>query len=134
MTTITKSLLDINAESMKSAEKSITNFVTGRNLVLDGKLDLSSPLNFPSKKKTKGFKKLLERIIERASMKNISIFLRYYSKFSNTAQVKIDHSPKEKQIQEARKAYIEARKTAIEMYAKYKEEKGDFYKSISSKV
>ena len=130
MTTTNKGLVEINAETMTSAEKSIIEMVKGRGLVLTGRLDLSLSLTFPSTNRKKEFKRRLGRVIEYPSMKRVSMFLRMYAQLSNTEQVKIDYSPKEKQIQEYRKAYVEARKKAIEAYSRYKEEKGDFYKSI----
>jgi hypothetical protein len=133
MTTTVKSLVEINATTMAQAEKSIIDMVNGRGLILTGRLDLSATLSFPSKNRQKEFKKRLERVIEHPSMKRVSMFLRMYAQLSGTEAVKIDYSPKEKQIQEYRKAYVEARKKAIEAYSRYKEEKGDFYKSIHLK-
>jgi len=134
MTPTIKSQVEINAESMRSAEKTIVEMVNGRSLILTGKLELSAPLTFPSKKKTKEFKKLLNWVIEYPTIKRVSMFLRRYSRFSGTEAVKIEYSPKELKIQEYRKAYVEARKKAIEAYERYKEEKGDFFKSIQLHV
>ena len=130
MSTTTKSLVSINAETMETAKNSITNMVNRRGLVLEGNLDLSKSPSFPSKNKEKDFKRRLERVIDLPTMKRVSMFLRMYSQFTGTQQVKVDYSAKEKKIREYRKEYVEARKKAIEAYSRYKEEKGDFYKSI----
>lgn len=129
-----KSQVDINAETLKAAEKTIVEMVNGRGLILTGKLDLSTSVVFPSKKKTKEFRKLLNRVLEYPTIKRVSMFLRMYSKFSGVEAVKVDYSPKEKKIQECRKAYLEARKKAEEALSRYKEEKGDFFKSIQLHV
>jgi hypothetical protein len=129
MSTINKGLIEINAGSMESAQKSIIDMVNSRSLVLTGKLDLSVPMSFPSKNREKEIKKRLERVISYPTMKRVSMFLRMYAQLSGTEHVKVDYSAKEKKIQELRKVYVEARKKAIEAYASYKEEKGDFYKS-----
>jgi len=134
MTPTIKSQVEINAESMRSAEKTIVEMVNGRGLVLSEKMELSATLTFPSKKKTKEFKKLLNWVIEYPTIKRVSMFLRMYARFSGTPTVKVEYSQKELKIQEYRKAYVEARKKAIEAYARYKEEKGDFFKSIQLRV
>ena len=133
MSTTTKSLVSINAETMETAKNSITNMVNRRGLVLEGSLDFSKPPTFPSKNKEKDFKRRLERVIDYPTMKRVSMFLRMYSQLAGTSPVKVDLSPKEKKIREYRKEYVEARKKAIEAYSRYKEEKGDFYKSIHLK-
>ena len=128
--TTTKNLLEINFATMAQAQKSIIEMVSKRSLVLSETLNLDGTLNFPSQNKTKEFKKNLNWVIEYPTMKRISIFLRMYAEFTGTKSIKIDFSPKEKKIKEARKAYIEARKKAQEAQSFYKEVKGDFYKSI----
>lgn len=133
MSTTTKSLVSINAETMESAKKSITNMVNRRGLVLEGSLDFSKLPTFSSKNKEKDFKRRLERVVDYPTMKRVSMFLRMYSQLTGTSPVKVDYSPKEKKIREYRKEYVEARKKAIEAYSRYKEEKGDFYKSIHLK-
>ena len=130
MTPTIKSQVDINTESMNSVEQTIVEMVNGRGLIFSGKLNLSASLNFPSKNKTKEFKKLLNRVLEYPTIKRVSMFLRMYSRLSGTDIVKVEYSPKELKIQEYRKAYVEARKKAEEAQARYKEEKGDFFKSI----
>jgi hypothetical protein len=129
-----KSLVDINQASMDLALKSIVTMVNERVLILTGELTLSGNPNFPSQNKKKEFRKRLNWVIEKPTMKRVSMFLRMYAQFTGTQPVKVDFSPKEKQIQEARKAYVEARKKAQEAHVRYKEEKGDFYKSIRLKV
>lgn len=129
-TTITDPV-EINTMSMNTAATSIAAFVNGRKLVLSGTIQLDPNIKFPSQNKKKEFRKLLERVIKHPTMKNVSIFLRKYAKYTETETVKIDYSEKEKKIQEYRKAYIEARKKAEEAQARYKEEKGDFFKNLT---
>ena len=63
-------------------------------------------------------------------MRSANYFLRAVHQYltdSGTAP-KFEYSEKELKIKKARKEYVKARDIAIEMYSKYKEEKGDYYK------
>lgn len=130
-----KSLTAINAESVESAKKSAIEMANKRGLILTGIENVTfSDIKLPSKNQQKEFARRLERVIEFPSMKKIALFLRMYSKLSGKNGISIDYSSKEKKIKEARKAYTEARKKVMEAYQSYKEEKGDFYKSLLNSI
>lgn len=76
---------------------------------------------FNSKHQRKKFRNRMHRAIVHPTMRSANAFLRYFG------DVRVDYTPKERAIREARKKYVAARKAAADAHKAYLIEKGDFY-------
>ena len=119
----------IDKENLQKSAEMIQKFVSCKKLVLNGIISTEAPTNFPSRNQQKKFRALMERMITNPSMKSTNKFLNALSFYNNTVKASVDYSKKEANIISSRNEWKEALRIAKELKAKYKEEKGDFYKS-----
>ena len=119
---------EINAENLQNAKTSIEQFVQRRKLVLTGEVP-TEILTFPSTNRKKAFRDALRRVIANPTMKSTNMYLRHFGKLNETPIVKVEYSELEKSIKAAREEWKAIRNKAEEARLKYKEVKGDFYKS-----
>ena len=128
MTTIEKRLIEISKETLQEAKSRIQEMVNSRKLVINGTISETVPVVYPSQNKKKEFRRILSSVIHHPTMKNANVFLHKLSKYTGESQAKVDYSAKEKEIRKSREEWKEALKKALELQAKYKETKGNFYK------
>lgn len=129
--TQTITLPEITSANLKAAQDKIQEFVNIRKLVIKGDLNLDDrdlTFTFPSKRQKKAFQRSLRSVMNRPTMKSVSLFLHKVGKYSSHKSVKVDYSDQEKAIQSARKEWKFLQGKAEEARLKYKELKGSFYK------
>jgi hypothetical protein len=127
-----KQMPEITLDSLKLAYESIEKFAASRKLVIKGNFTLDKEklnFEFPSRNQQKMFQRSLGVVIEKPSMKSVNMFLHKLGKYTKLPLVKLEYFEKEKAIQSAKKEWKELMKKTEEARLKYKQEKGDFYKS-----
>lgn len=81
-----------------------------------------------SKNQMKKLQKYCYWIDKKPTLKRVNTFFSLLSRYFGTDRVRIKISLKEEKIQSLRKEWLSARYTAENALARYKVEKGDFYK------
>ncbi len=129
MTTIHKEQIEITSENLTIAKSRIQEMATSKKLCIEGTISTLVPIAYPSNNKKKEFRAALSRVINHPTMRSCNIYLHKLSKLNGEEMAKVEYSPKEKAIKAARKEWREVLAKSWELRDKYKEEKGDFYKS-----
>jgi len=125
------SLPEVTTANIKLALESIKQFVTQKNYVITGNLDslTNVPPRFSSNNQEKKFRWSLLRVTNHPSMRSANMFLSHLAKATWMTKLKVDYSEREKQIKTAKKEWKEVQAKADQARLKYKEIKGDFYKT-----
>jgi hypothetical protein len=132
-TTTIMSLPEVTTENIKKAIESLKQYAAKKKYVFSGNVDSLANVipTFSSQNQEKKFRWALLRAMRNPTMKSANLFFNQYSKSQNgvTPKLKMEYSEKEKQIKAARKEWKELQAKAEEARLKYRETKGDFYKS-----
>jgi hypothetical protein len=108
------------------------NFQVSGDLSKISSSNLQEAISNLSKKGLKKINRAILRFECRNTMRSTNLFLHYVMKdiLKSDERIKISPSVKEISIHVKREAWKNAQKIAAQLLKEYKEEKGDFYKSV----
>lgn len=126
----TKTQIQSTNENVDITMNSILNFVKDNNYQIKGDIKTMT-LVFDSKKKKKVLSKYLTSLSTKVTLKQSNRFLHFLFKkiYKLSESPKIILSEKELNIQVARLAWKKSQLETDILLKKYKEEKGDYYKT-----
>ena len=128
METIIKKQTEISVENLQIASRKIKEFANKRKLTLSGEIPEIIP-TFENNSQMKDFRRSLTRVLYNPTMRSTNSYLNLlFRRLGIVQKTKLDYSIKEKAIQKSKEEWKTLALKAEEARAKYRLEKGNFFK------